>query len=146
MATGNHLFRHTPPCGFCLCFLSIPHHFIRGKAMSGLPVSLALSLCLALVLECGFFFLTGKRHKKDLLLVILVNVLTNPIVVLSYWLAAHYTLWNRNLIKVFLELFAVLTEACYYKKYGQEFRHPLWFSIAANAFSFGIGVVVQQFL
>lgn len=115
--------------------------------MSGqLLNALAFSLILTLVLETGFFLLSGKRGKKDLLLTVMVNILTNPAVVLLYWFAALYTDLNHAIIKIPLEVFAVLTEGYYYKKYGQEFKHPYLFSISANAFSFIIGVVIQKFI
>jgi hypothetical protein len=108
--------------------------------------ALAFSLILTLALETGFFLLTGKRNKKDLLLVILVNIITNPPVVLLYWLSVFYTSWNGAIVKIPLELFAVLAEGYYYKKYGQDFQRPYAFSFAANRFSFWIGVLLQQFI
>jgi hypothetical protein len=118
----------------------------EGKAMIGaLLTSLALSLVLTIVLEAGFFLLIGKRDKKDLLLLLLVNVLTNPVVVLSFWLVALYTDWNARIVLILLELFAVLIEGYYYKKYGRSFRYPYLFSLAANIVSFGTGVLIQQF-
>ena len=114
--------------------------------------SLALSLFLTIVLELGFFILvgklfsgtlfTGKREKKDYLLVVLVNVLTNPLVVLSYWLTVLYTNWPAPLVLIPLELFAILAEGFYYKKYG-AFSRPYLFSTAANVFSFGTGLLIQ---
>jgi len=111
-----------------------------------LLTALAFSLLLTVMLETGFFLLTGKRKKKDLLLVILVNIITNPAVVLTYWLAVLHTDANRDIIKAPLEIFAVLTEGYFYKKYGQSFKRPYLFSAAANAFSFGVGVLLQQFI
>lgn len=108
--------------------------------------ALAISLSLTLLLEICFFFLTGKREKKDMLLVAAVNVITNPVVVLVFWLTALYTDWNRVVVIIPLELFAVAAEGYYYKKHGQDFKHPCIFSAAANAFSFGIGALLQQFI
>jgi hypothetical protein len=86
-----------------------------------------------------------KCVKKDLLLVALVNVLTNPVVVLLYWLAVTFLKWNKLVIILPLELSAVLAEGYYYSKYGCGFRRPYLFSAAANAFSFGAGVLIQLF-
>ena len=108
--------------------------------------ALLLSLLLTVILETGFFLLTGKKDKKDLLLVVLVNILTNPAVVLLYYITVTYTNWNPTVIKIPLELFAVITEGYYYKKYGRSFRRPYLFSIAANMFSFWIGVIIQMFM
>jgi len=109
-----------------------------------LLISLAISLALTLVLESGFFLLIGKRNKKDLLLVALVNVLTNPAVVLIYWLAVVYAGYNRIIIIAVLEVLAVLTEGYLYKKHGQEFKRPYGFSLFANIFSYGTGLVIQM--
>ena len=112
--------------------------------MSGaLLTSLALSLGLTITLESGFFLLVGKRDKKDWLLLLLVNVLTNPVVVLAFWLVSLYTDWNARLMLIPLELFAVLTEGFYYKKYGRSFRRPYLFSLAANMASFGVGELIK---
>jgi len=113
--------------------------------------SLTISLLLTIALETSFFMLTNRwftssHNKKNLLLVLLVNVLTNPIVVLLHWLTALYTNWNATVILILLEVFAVLTEGYYYKKYGDRFDRPYLFSIAANIFSFGTGVLIQMII
>ena len=108
--------------------------------------SLGLSLALTLALESGFFLLVGKRGRKDLLLLLLANAFTNPIVVLSFWLAVLYAGWNAYIILIPLELFAVLAEGRIYKKYGDGFRRPYLFSLAANMFSFWAGELVQQLI
>jgi len=115
--------------------------------------SLAISLVLTIALETGFYIITNKlkqlanaHEKKDLLLVVLVNVLTNPAVVLLYWLAVSYTDWNTVIVLAPLELSAIFIEGFYYKKYGSGFRRPYMFSAAANTFSFGTGVLIQMFI
>ena len=113
---------------------------MRGALLT----SLAFSLALTIVLEVGFFLIIGKRDKKDLILLLSVNVLTNPVVVLSFWIAALYTEWNPVIVLIPLELLAVLTEGYYYKKYGRCFRHPYLFSLTANLVSFGVGELIQQ--
>jgi len=111
---------------------------------NSLLTALAISLGLTLIFEVGFFLLTGKRNKKDILLVILVNTLTNPIVVLLYWVAYFNTNWNTAVIKVPLELFAILTEGFIYMKCAQSIKRPFIFSLTANAFSFTLGILIQQ--
>jgi len=105
--------------------------------------SLVISLILTVALESGFFLLTGKRDKKDLLLLVLVNVVTNPVVVLLYLLASFYTDWNLILVLIPLEIFAILFEGYCYNKYGREFKRPYVFSAAANIFSYWMGVLIQ---
>ena len=100
-----------------------------------LLAALAISLLLTLIFEVGFFWLTGKHNKKDLLLVCLVNILINPVVVLFYWLAVLYTNLNSVMVKMLLEFCAIAVEGYYYKNYGEEFRHPFAFSIIADGIS-----------
>jgi len=109
-------------------------------------IALGISLLLTLLLEVGFYLAVCKRNKKDLLLVVLVNMLTNPIVVLLYWMMYWYTNWNTTVIKIPLELFAIVVEGLYYKKYSAEVKRPLIFSLSANIFSFSTGVLLQQFI
>ena len=107
--------------------------------------ALIVSLILTLIFEISVFLLTGKRNKKDLLLVVLVNILTNPAVVLAYWLLALYVSFNLLLVKIFLEFLVVMTEGFYYKKYGMEFNRPYIFSVVANVVSFVAGMLLQRF-
>ena len=120
-------------------------------------VSLALSFIMTLMLELGFYLLVSqfgykdfklvrKRCKKDLLLVMLVNLLTNPVVVLLYWIAVLFTKWNTAIVIIPLELFAIVVEGYYYKKYGRDFKYPCLFSLTANMCSFWIGVLIQSLL
>ena len=109
-----------------------------------LLIALAISLMLTLVLEAGFFFVIGKRNRKDLLLVVMVNILTNPAVVLLYWLCAIYTSWNLMFVIIPLEFAAIATEGYCYSKYGQTFKRPYVFSLAANVFSYTVGLILQQ--
>ena len=106
--------------------------------------ALALALGLTLALEIGFFFVMGKRNLRDMRLVLLANILTNPPMVLLYWLVAYYTSWPPVAVIIPLEVLAVLVEGYYYSKYGREFCRPYLFSAAANAFSFVAGALLQQ--
>jgi len=111
-----------------------------------LLTALGISLALTLVLETGFFLITCKRDRKDLLLVVMVNILTNPVVVLIYWLAVVRAGWNMIMVLAPLEVSAVLIEGYYYKKYGRCFKRPYFFSLFANAFSYFSGLLLQMFI
>jgi hypothetical protein len=114
--------------------------------IQALPAALAISLALTVILETGFFIAIGKRGKKDLLLVVMVNILTNPAVVLIYRLTIFYTNLNAVLVVIPLEVFAVLTEGYCYKKYGHDFKRPYLFSLSANMLSYGTGLLIQLFI
>jgi hypothetical protein len=106
--------------------------------------SLSLSFVLTIVLEAGFFLIVGKRDKRDFLLLVLVNILTNPIVVLIFWLVAVYTDCNPYIVLIPLEISAVMTEGFYYRKYGRCFSRPFIFSLSANMVSFGVGELIDM--
>ena len=55
-----------------------------------LPWIMARCLILTVLLECGAGFAIGARNKKDLLNILLVNVLTNPLVVISIVIVSMY--------------------------------------------------------
>ena len=106
--------------------------------------ALAVSLALTIALEAAFYWLSGRRDKMDLLLLVLVNILTNPVVVLLYYLSAAHTSWNTYAVQITLEALAVLVEGYCFKKYGQAFRRPYLFAAAANVFSYGVGILIKR--
>ena len=107
--------------------------------MRNLILSLALSLGLTELFECGFALCAGKR-KKALLLCVLVNLVTNPPVVLL-----HYLLGGGWPLVVGLEAGAVLTEGWLYRCSGL-YNRPFLFSLAANGLSFSLGLVIRFLL
>ena len=119
---------------------------MNGFLIIALIIALIISLILTLIVEIGFFYIIGKRNKKDLLLVVLVNILTNPSIVSIYWILTLYTSINQIMIKILLEFSAVIAEGYYYRKYGMDFKRPYLFSFAANSISFGTGILLQQIL
>ncbi len=108
--------------------------------------SMGLSLILTLVLELCFGYLCRIRDKKDIVLLVLVNIITNPLVVMSYYMIVHYSHINRIAVVMVLELMAILTEGYYYKTYGNVFRRPILFALFANVFSYGIGQLLNTLL
>ena len=99
---------------------------------------LLVSLGLTAALEEGFGW--------DMLLVLLVNLLTNPAVVFLYHVNCLYLDWNRTVITVGLEAAAIAVEAVCYKAAAGNIRHPWLFSIGANLFSFTLGAVITRYI
>lgn len=105
--------------------------------MKTLLLSLALSLGLTLLLELAVALLFGQR-KKALLLVALVNILTNPPVVLILNLVTMMTGNSLSwLLIVALELAVVAVEGFIYQK-GRLLRkwNPWLFSMILNTISY----------
>lgn len=100
------------------------------------------SLILTLIIELVVAVILGVRGKEELLLVILVNVLTNPAVVFLNLCGECFTWWN-TLCQLPLEAIAIVAEAVIYtrfsKKPGWKITHPVLLSIIANVISYGVG-------
>ena len=104
---------------------------------------LAVSLALTLVFEEGFALAWGLRGKRELGLAALVNVLTNPPVVLLHYTAVWLWGWNAVLVTVVLEAAAVLVEWRCYRVYSEQVKRPFLFALLANLFSYGAGCVIN---
>lgn len=103
--------------------------------------TLAISLALTLLLESAFALLWGIKGKRDWLLLLVANVVTNPIVVtLHYFVSSH---WAFILV---LEVFAVVAEWLAYRKWGKTIRPAFLFSLCANCFSYFSGVLLNYVL
>ena len=93
--------------------------------MDELIASLILSLIFTEALECGFAW-GQKKRGKALLLCALVNLITNPpVVLLSQLLGGGW------LLIAGLELAVVATEGLLYR-YSGLYTHPFRFSLFAN--------------
>lgn len=105
-----------------------------------------VSLLLTLLIELIMASFLGIGIGKDLLVIILVNVLTNPVVVLLCWLWRLY-LPQVNLfwIQIPLEVLVVFAEYRIYKSMagnGWRCKKPFRFSVAANGASWFTGVIL----
>ena len=98
--------------------------------------SLALSLALTLAIELPLAFILRVRKGLDLLCVFLVNVVTNPALVLILNLVSMRGVPHWYLI-AFLELGAVAVEAIFYHKcLSRRPMHPLLLSLILNGISY----------
>ena len=108
-----------------------------------------ISLAMTLMLE----LLTAKvirveLSKKNVFLICLVNLLTNPPAVLLVWLGRQYLLGGLDILfEVILEIIVVLVEAQVYRRFVQEenwkIKNPLLLALVTNVVSWGVGLVLQ---
>ena len=103
--------------------------------------SLAVSLALTLILEGLLALLWGVKDRWDWLLLLLVNVVTNPIVV-----SLHHLLGGGIALTVGLELIAVVSEWLAYRKWGRDTRPTFLFSSCANAFAYCRGLLLAPLI
>ena len=106
--------------------------------------SLVLSLGLTLILEVGVALVLGLR-RKDLLVVTLVNVVTNPLVVLTLNLCLLLGRFTPSWYLVAaLESGAVVAEGFLYRScLSRKFCNPFLFSILLNIISFTGGLLLR---
>lgn len=110
--------------------------------MSAWYLSLAVSLLLTLLFEGCFARVLGIR-RRALVLVLLVNLLTNPpVVFLTLCWQQFLPLPGWYPIPL-LEALAVLVEALLYRRCPEEIPRPFLFSLSANALSYGLGLLVS---
>lgn len=110
-----------------------------------LPI-LGISLGLTILIEEALAFLAGIRSSKDLILVFLINLLTNPAAVLCYYFLTFNTQMNTLVAKILTELAVILIEYLYYKKYAGSINKPFLFSVSVNVFSFATGLVLNAII
>lgn len=103
--------------------------------------ALGISLALTLVLESVFGLIWGVKGKGDWLLLLLVNVVTNPIVVTLHYCVSSF--WGFTLV---LELAAVVAEWLAYRKWGRTTHPAFLFALCANVFSYFSGLLINYFI
>jgi len=103
--------------------------------------ALGISLALTLLLESLYGLLWRLKDRRDWLLLLLVNVVTNPIVVSLYCCIS-----NTWAFVAALEIAAVLTEWLAYRKWGRDTRPAFLFALCANCFSFFAGLLLNYIL
>ena len=100
----------------------------------------AVSLGLTLLLELPVAYYWGLRSHHDLTVAVLVNVLTNPAVVLLNGLLSATPWWA---VQLPLEAAAIAVEGFCYCHCGEDVRRPYLLSLCANCISYGAGLVLN---
>lgn len=100
----------------------------------------AVSLGLTLLLEVPVAYCWGLRSRHDLTVAVLVNVLTNPAVVLLNGLLSATPWWA---VQLPLEAAAIAVEGFCYRHCGENICRPYLLSLCANCISYGAGLVLN---
>ena len=113
--------------------------------ISDIPFIMIRCLLLTIIIELLFSIIFKVKNKKDLLNIILVNIITNPIVVITpIYLNLKYGLVYRNISLIILEILTILIEGlCYKKVLNYKKINPFLLSIILNSLSYSIGEIIN---
>lgn len=103
-----------------------------------------IALGLTILIELLVALFAGYRDRKALKTVLLVQILTNPIVVLISNACVLYTHLPFLAFQLPLEIAAVCAEWQIYRRFASTIKRPFLFSLAANAISYTIGYVLSR--
>ncbi len=114
--------------------------------LNELPIIMLRSLIITEFIEITLAKIF-KLKNKELLTVILVNVMTNPLVVtIPVYFNIKYGFIGRNLSLTALEIYAICTEALIYKKYKIGKQNPFILSFMLNGTSFLLGEIINMLI
>lgn len=112
-----------------------------------LPLIMLICLSSTIVIELIMSLLLGIRNKKDILNVILVNIMTNPLVVSILMYITYNRLFNTTISIIMLEILVILTEGFTYKKVLTFDKiNPYVLSLILNISSYFIGELLNNII
>lgn len=112
-----------------------------------LPLIMLICLSSTIVIELIMSLLLGMRNKKDILNVILVNIMTNPLVVSILMYITYNRLFNTTISIIILEILVILTEGFTYKKVLTFDKiNPYVLSLILNISSYFIGELLNNII
>ena len=112
--------------------------------INNIPFYMARALICTVLIETIIAFIIGYR-KKDLINVMLVNIMTNPIVfIVPVYFNIKYGIIQRNVVLLILEILTLFVEGFVYKKYlSNKMLRPLVLSLILNLASYSIGEIIN---
>lgn len=103
---------------------------------------LIASLLVTLLLELSYALVWQVRG-RDLLVIIWMNILTNPLVVLINYFTASAGFVISTLLP---ELAAIAAETIILKRFSKNIHFPILLAICINVFSYICGVFISYLL
>ena len=115
--------------------------------ISDLPKVMIISLTCTIIIEVSIAFIL-KYRDKDLLNVLLVNILTNPLLNSSIVaINVYYGLRARNICLYILEVIVVIVEGFIYQKYlTRKKLNGYILSLILNLSSYGLGLLINKII
>lgn len=109
---------------------------------------MGVSLICTIIIEFILALILGLKDKKDLLNVILVNIVTNPIVVsVSFTFNLLYGPNGKIISTIILEILAFLCEGfIYYKVLRYKKINGFLLSLILNVTSYSLGIFLNNII
>ena len=109
--------------------------------------TLLFNLTIVLIIETAIAFVFGARKTKDIFTVMLVNILTNPPVVLSGLTMAMFINHLEKPLLYVIEIIVFLLEGFIYSK-CKTFctKNPYLISFVLNFITFALGELINIFM
>lgn len=113
--------------------------------ISDLPYIMARCLILTIIIEVLVAYLFGYR-KKDLVNIMLANIITNPIVVVvPVYFNIKYGILERNIVLYILEILTVIVEGFIYNKYfNKRSMNTYKLSLILNIITYLAGEIINR--
>lgn len=113
-----------------------------------LPLVMVRCLIITILIEVIVGIIIGIRDKKDLLNIILVNIMTNPLVVsFPVYILLKYGQTARMIVLYTLEVLTVLAEGfVYFKFFKYKKINGFLVSLILNLSSYLIGEVINNII
>lgn len=113
--------------------------------INDIPVAMLICLVSTVLIECVLALLWKVRRPRDLVIVALVNVATNPMLVslcygAAYWFGPQY----YYPVMAVLEILVFLIEGCVYGQLLPKQKHPFLLSLSLNAGSVILGYGINH--
>lgn len=106
--------------------------------------SLIKSFILTFIIEYAIIKLIFIK-KKTFIPVLLVNMLTNPLVVYIYNIMSIYSFFYKDIALVFLELLVVIVEGYVYKYLLEiKWKTALIVSFLSNIIAYLVGILINN--
>ena len=106
----------------------------------------AVSLGMTIVLEALVMIVLGEHSKKNMLLLLLINIFTNPMAVYLAYVGNYLTRLSDVVIQLPIEILVILVEVGIYKWFSKDknwnIKKPILLGTLANIVSWSVGLMM----
>ena len=113
--------------------------------LNDLPYIMLICLTCTIIIESIIALIIGIKDKHDILIIILVNIMTNPLVTsIPTYFYIEYNSTYRIISLIILEIFAFASEGFVYKKLlNYNKKNPYIISLILNICSYTLGLIIM---